>query len=87
MTDKQLAVALQYDAPAAPRVTALGRGPLAQTILETAQAHGVPITENPALAEALSQVEIDQHIPENLYRAVAEVLSFILRVSRNASRP
>ena len=41
----------------------------------------MPIEENAGLAEALAQVEIDHEIPEALYRAVAEVLVFILRVS------
>jgi flagellar biosynthesis protein len=76
-----LAVALQYEKPRAPRVTAIGHGALAQKIIESAQAHGVPVRENAALAEALAKVEIDREIPENLYRAVAEVLAFVLRVS------
>ena len=41
--------------------------------------HGVPIEEDPALAQALSTIEIDEEIPEALYRAVAEVLSFLLK--------
>ena len=76
-----LAVALHYKKPGAPRVTAKGRGEVGQKIIETARAHGVPIEENAGLAEALAQVELDHEIPESLYRAVAEVLVFILRVS------
>jgi flagellar biosynthesis protein len=76
-----LAVALHYEKPGAPRVVAKGRGEVGQRIIETAKAHGVPIEENPGLAEALSQVELEDEIPESLYRAVAEVLAFILRVS------
>ncbi len=79
---KTLAVALQYQAPHAPKVTAIGRGELARRIVEVGGASGVPISENAGLAVALSNVEIDQEIPENLYRAVAEVLAYILRVSR-----
>ena len=78
---KNLAVALQYAAPHAPKVTAIGRGELARRIVDVGAVSGVPISENPALAVALSNVEIDQEIPENLYRAVAEVLAYILRVS------
>jgi flagellar biosynthesis protein len=81
MSDQKLAVALKYEKPNAPRVTAIGRGELAQRIIETAQEHGVPLSENAGLAEALSQLELEQEIPENLYRAVAEVLTYILRVS------
>jgi flagellar biosynthesis protein len=76
-----LAVALKYEKPRAPRVTAMGRGDIARRIVAEAEKHGVPISENPALAQALSHVEVDQEIPENLYRAVAEVLTYILRVS------
>jgi len=39
----------------------------------------VPIEENPALAQALSTIELDEEIPEALYVAVAEILGFILR--------
>lgn len=78
---KSLAVALQYAAPSAPRVTAIGRGELAHKIIDVGAASGVAISENPELAMALSNVEIDDEIPENLYRAVAEVLAYILRVS------
>lgn len=78
---QRLAVALKYEKPRAPRVTAMGRGEVARRILEEAEKHGVPISENPALAQALSHVEVEQEIPENLYRAVAEVLTYILRVS------
>lgn len=74
-----LAVALQYRAPAAPRVTAIGRGEVARRIVETARANNVPLADNPMLAVALSQVPLGEPIPDNLYRAVAEVLTFILR--------
>jgi flagellar biosynthesis protein len=78
---RSVAVALKYEKPRAPRVTAIGRGEIARRILEEAEKNGVPVSENPALAQALSNVEIEQEIPENLYRAVAEVLTYILRVS------
>jgi len=78
-----LAVALQYDRSAmpVPRVIAKGRGEVGEAILRMAAEHGVPIEENALLAEALSQVELGDDIPEALYRAVAEVLIFILRAS------
>lgn len=77
----EVAVALQYERPEAPRVVAIGRGDLARRIAETAEAHGVPLNENPALAVALSQLPLDEPIPESLYRAVAEVLGYILRTT------
>jgi flagellar biosynthesis protein len=76
-----LAVALHYERRGAPRVVATGRGAIGQKIIEVARSHGVPIEENPGLAEALSEVELGDEIPVELYRAVAEVLSFILRSS------
>ncbi|HEX2652094.1 MAG TPA: EscU/YscU/HrcU family type III secretion system export apparatus switch protein [Xanthobacteraceae bacterium] len=78
-TKSPLAIALHYEKPNAPRVVAKGRGAIGQKIIETAHAHGVPIKENAGLAEALSHVELEHEIPENLWRAVAEVLTFILK--------
>jgi flagellar biosynthesis protein len=80
-TTTSLAVALHYEKPDAPRVVATGRGQIGQNIIDVARAHGVPIEENPGLAEALAEVEIGDEIPVELYRAVAEVLTFILRSS------
>ena len=78
-----LAVALQYDKGAVPvpRVVAKGRGATGDAILALAREHGVPIEQNAPLAEALAQVELGEDIPDALYRAVAEVLVFILRAS------
>jgi flagellar biosynthesis protein len=75
---RQIAVALEYDGHGAPRVTAKGRGELAQRIVETGREHGVAIEENAVLAQALSAVELDDQIPEELYRAVAQVIAFVL---------
>ncbi len=76
-----LAVALEYDHETTPRVTAIGQGDIAEKMQDLARHHGVPLVENPQLAAALSKLPLDQEIPEQLYRAVAEVLSYILRTS------
>jgi flagellar biosynthesis protein len=76
-----LAIALHYEAPGTPRVVAKGRGEIGQKIIETAREHGVPIEENASLAGALSEVEIGEEIPLELYKAVAEVLIFLMRMS------
>ena len=76
-----LAVALHYDRSGAPRVVAKGRGSIGARIIEIAQAHDVPIEENEVLAGALSHVELGDEIPAELYKAVAEVLVFVLRLS------
>ena len=81
-TPATLAVALVYEQPNAPRVVAKGSGEIGRKIIETAQAHGVPIEQNAGLAAALSGVELEQEIPVELYKAVADVLGFVLRVNR-----
>ena len=80
-TRNQLAVALLYDKTGAPRVVAKGRGSIGHKIIEVAKAHDIPIEENEVLAGALSNVEIGDEIPAELYKAVAEVLIFVLRLS------
>jgi flagellar biosynthesis protein len=77
----QLAVALHYDKTGAPRVTAKGRGVIGAKIIEIAKQHDIPIEENEVLAGALSNVELGDEIPADLYKAVAEVLIFVLRLS------
>lgn len=79
-----LAVALQYERGSreAPRVTAKGRGLLAERIIALAEEHDVVIDANPALAEALGGVEIDNTIPIELFEAVSEVIGFMLRARR-----
>ena len=80
-TKNQLAVALHYDKTGAPRVVAKGKGAIGAKIIEVAKAHDIPIEENEVLAGALSNVEIGDEIPAELYKAVAEVLIFVLRLS------
>lgn len=79
--NRALAVALKYDPGSAPRVVASGRGALGEKIIAVAREHGVPVEQNSALAEALSTLELDEEIPEQLYRAVAQILGFILRAA------
>jgi flagellar biosynthesis protein len=78
----KLAVALHYDRTGAPRVIAKGRGPIGAKIIEVAKAHNIPIEENELLVGALSNVELGDEIPQELYKAVAEVLTFVLGLSR-----
>jgi flagellar biosynthesis protein FlhB len=81
------AVALEYDRAtmSAPRVIAKGRGFLAQRIKEIAREHNVPAIENVPLAQALYKtVSIGDTIPAALFTAVAEVLSYLIRLKRIA---
>lgn len=78
---RQVAVALRYEAPDAPKVVASGRGLVGEKIIAAAREHGVPLTRNAPLAEALATLELETEIPEQLYVAVAEVLAFLLKTS------
>ena len=79
--ERKVAAALQYEPgkDAAPRLTAKGYGDVAAKIVEVAEAAGVPIEHNAPLAQALSELDFGQQIPKELYRAVAEVVGFVLR--------
>lgn len=77
------AIALTYDPDSggAPRVSAKGRGAVAEEILALARAHGVPLHEDEHLAAALAQIPLGDDIPQALYVAVAEVLAFAYYLS------
>ena len=79
---QQLAVALHYDRKGAPRVIAKGKGTIGAKIIEVAKEHNIPIEENEMLAGALSNVELGDEIPAELYKAVAEVLVFVLKLTK-----
>ncbi|KON89105.1 type III secretion exporter [Sporosarcina globispora] len=88
--DKQRkeAVALTYDpvSQGAPRVSAKGKGLIAENILASAKEHDIPIQEDPALVELLGKFNINEGIPEDLYQAVAEVFAFIYRADQEAGK-
>ena len=81
------AVALKYERGMnAPVCVAKGLDAIALKIREVAQAHGVPVVENPPLARALhGTVEIDDEIPAEHYQAVAEVIGYVMRLNRAAA--
>lgn len=86
--DKRLlAVALRYDEPDAPKVVAVGRGLVGQRIIDAAKAHGVPLETNAPLAHALSTIEVESEIPEQLYEAIAVIIAFVLSAARNPPQP
>ncbi|MDA8659164.1 EscU/YscU/HrcU family type III secretion system export apparatus switch protein [Luminiphilus sp.] len=76
----QSSVALRYDGSQAPVVVATGSGEIAEAIKAKAQESGVPIVEDPRLAQLLAQVPLGEEIPAELYRAVAEVLVFVMQM-------
>jgi flagellar biosynthetic protein FlhB len=80
------AVALKYDrAMGAPQCVAKGADAVAFRIRELAKQHDVPIVENPPLARALfASVEVDETIPNEHFKAVAEVIGFVMRLKKGA---
>jgi flagellar biosynthesis protein len=81
--DRRKAAALKYMAGVdrAPKVVACGSGWLAEKIIETARKHNIPLKEDPPLVEILSTLDLYQEIPPDLYKAVAEILVFIYKMS------
>ncbi len=72
------AVALEYDpSDSAPRVIAMGRGAVADRIIEQARQADVPVHKDDKLANTLSKLQIGDMIPPELYEVVAEILMFV----------
>ena len=82
---EQVAIALQYEHPGTPRVIAKGRGDVAEAIIKKAAEHNIAVEKNAELAAALSVVELDDTIPVELYKAVAQVIGFVMRASKKKS--
>jgi flagellar biosynthesis protein len=82
------ATALRYnrDKNSAPQVLATGSGLIAERIVEIAREQGLPVREDPALAEALSRLELEQEIPPELFVAVAEVLVWAYGLEKRRGR-
>ncbi|MPZ46698.1 MAG: hypothetical protein GEV05_25605, partial [Betaproteobacteria bacterium] len=82
-SELRAAVALAYaENDPAPKVVAKGRGLVARAIIERARAAGVYVHDSPELVGLLMQVDLDRHIPAQLYVAVAEVLAWIYRLEQ-----
>ena len=78
------AVALKYESGkmAAPICVAKGMDALALRIREVAEEHDVPIVEDPPLARALyASVELDEAVPPEHYKAVAQVIGYVMRLT------
>jgi flagellar biosynthesis protein len=83
------AVALRYEPKKdrAPKIAGKGRGHVAEKILELARRHNIPIREDKNLLQILSRLDLHQEVPPEVYKAVAEILAFIYRLSnRKLSR-
>jgi len=64
----------------APRLVAKGKGLLAEKIIELAKSHGIPIVQNPDLLKVLMDLDENQYIPEKVFRLVAEIYAFIIKL-------
>ena len=82
------AVALQYGPDdAAPVVVASGMGYLAEKIVDVAQENGVPVYEDDSLATVLTQLNLGQEIPPELYQAIVEIYVYFLNFDVQNRRP
>jgi len=75
--DTALALKYQPKSDSAPKVTAKGKGKVAEKIIEIAQKNNIYIHNDPDLVEILSQLDINDEIPPNLYIVAAELLAFV----------
>jgi len=84
MDRRKKAAALKYNPKedVAPKVVAKGSGWLAEKILEVAKEHRVPLKQDSQLVEVLSAIDLNREIPPELYKAVAEILAFVYRMTK-----
>jgi flagellar biosynthesis protein len=90
MTERKRAhaAALKYDPQidAAPKLKAAGKGFVAEKIIETARAAGIPIYEDSRLAELLGRLRVGDEIPAELFEVVAELLAYIATVDTRLAK-
>ena len=77
------ATALEYrhGVDTAPRVTAKGRGLIAEKIIALARENNIPVREDADLVEILSTLELNQEVPPELYQVIAEILAFVYKLN------
>lgn len=68
-----------------PKITAAGRGKIAEQILQLAYENGINVREDSALAEMLATIELDSPIPSEAFLAVAEILSYVYKANGEAN--
>lgn len=83
---KKQAIALSYESgDYAPKVVAKGRGLIAEQIIARAKEHNVFVHESKDLVALLMQVDLDDHIPPELYQAIAEILAWLYRLEHGTA--
>ena len=83
---RRKAATLRYDQDRdnAPIVSAAGKGYVAEEIIKLAEDNNIPIVEDSTLVEILAELNINEHIPEELYQVVAEVFAFIYQTDKKS---
>jgi flagellar biosynthesis protein len=83
VNDWRRAVALRYEPKRdrAPKLVAKGQGYIAEKILELARQYNIPVRQDKNLLQVVSRLDLNQEIPPEVYKAVAEILAFIYRLS------
>jgi flagellar biosynthesis protein len=82
--DKAVALKYHREKDRAPKVVASGKGSTAQKILELAREHNIHIHDDPDLVEVLSQLDLNEEIPPDLYVVVSELLTFVYNLNKKA---
>lgn len=82
--EKKRAVAIKYwpESDNAPKVVAKGSGKIAEKIIKIAEEHDLYLHNDPDLIEVLSQLDLNEEIPPNLYVVIAEMLAFVYSLNR-----
>lgn len=83
---KEVAVIKYDESEIAPKVVALGKGAIAEKIIQKAKENDIPIEENNELAHVLNTLQIGDQIPPELYSIVAEILVFVHELDYNERR-
>ncbi|MCH4562975.1 MULTISPECIES: EscU/YscU/HrcU family type III secretion system export apparatus switch protein [Halomonas] len=84
---RKRAVALAYrDDDDAPRVVAKGYGELAERIMAEARRQGIHVHDAPELVALLMRLDLDERIPPNLYRVIAELLVWVREIADEAGK-
>ncbi len=86
--NEERAIALKYEKEKAraPKIVAKGKGDIARKIKKIANENNVPLYQDKDLSQLLEALDIDREIPENLYKAVAEVLAFVYKLNKNFNK-
>lgn len=83
---KAAALSYQHGQDAAPKLSAKGKGVIAEKIIALAQEHHIPLHQDADLVEILDKVELEQEIPLEVYAVVAEIFAYIYKVNQQRAQ-